>query len=227
MLDERRVSEVGAARSDDDVARRQRRTAEDQSRARQLVADAVRADRQLGIAADDAAAAEPQRQDVRHAEVRTDTADVDCHRCFTRKPVLEDADVRGRATDVDDRAIPLAGKEGGAAHRVRRARGERRHRVALGVVDAHERAVVLGEEDRRLELEFAQRGVEGVDDAQREVAQTRVDDRGVLALEQPRATDLVRETDGDSRELLLEQPSRFDLELRVHRREDGRNRDRS
>ena len=82
-----------------------------------------------------------------------------------------------------------------AAHRVGRARGERRDRISLGEVDAHQRAVVLAQVHRRLDPELRERGAERGDDVLGKVAQAGVHDRRVLALEQADPADLVRETD--------------------------------
>ena len=129
--------------------------------------------------------------------------------------MLEDPDVGGRAADVDDRAVCEAGEEGSAAHRVGRARREGRDRVALCVVDGHQRAVVLAQVDGRLDPELGETGVEGGDDLGRKLVQAGVHDRRVLTLEQADPADLVRERDRDARQLFRDDGGRFLLRLGV------------
>ena len=141
--------------------------------------------------------------------------------------MLQDADVGGRAADIDNCAVSLAGEKGCAAHRVRRTGGKGRHRVALRVVDAHERAVVLGEEDRRIQRKLGESGVECLDDPRGKLAEAGVHDRGVLSFQEAGAADLVREADLDPGQLPLEDRRRLFLELPVDRREDRGDGDRA
>ena len=73
-------------------------------------------DRRL-VAADEGAAAETEREDVRHAEVRPHAADVDRHGRLARKAVLQYAYIGCGAADVDDRTV-FAGPERSAAPRI-------------------------------------------------------------------------------------------------------------
>ena len=97
--------------------RSQHVAAEDQCAGGQLVADAVRPDLRRRATYGEKAAADPERQHVRHPKVRTNPADLDRDRCLARKAVLEDADVRGRAPDVDHCAVGQ-GPERNAAPRI-------------------------------------------------------------------------------------------------------------
>src|SRR4029453_11109732 len=129
--------------------------------------------------------------------------------------------------NIDNCTVSFAGEEGCAAHRVRRTGGEGCHWVTLCVVDAHERAVVLGEENRRIQLELGESGVEGLNDPRGKLAQAGVHDRRVLSFQETGAADLVREADLDLGQLPLEDPRRLLLELRVDRREDRGEGDRA
>ena len=113
------------------------------------------------------------------------------------------------------------GEEGRAAHRVGRAGRERRDRVALGVVDGHQRAVVLAQVDGRLDPKLGKTGMEGGDDLRSELVEAGVHDRRVLALEQTDPPDLVGERDRSARQLLPDDGSRLLLCLRVDGGEHG------
>ena len=83
----------------------------------------------------------------------------------------------------------------------------------------HQGAVVLADEERRFDLELAQRPTERRDDGEREVDQAGVHHRGVLALQQPNPPDLVGQRQADARDLLGEDFSGACLHFRGHGRE--------
>ncbi len=114
------------------------------------------------------------------------------------------ADIGGRAADVDDHRVLETGEEGRAAHRVGRTGGEGQHRVLLGEVGAHQRAVVLGDVERRRDAQVGDRLPESGDRLPRQWPQAGVEDRGILALEQPDAADVAGERDVRAGNLLLQ-----------------------
>ena len=137
-------------------------------------------------------AAQGDGDKVRHAEVGPHAADLDRDRGLAGKPVDEDADVGRCAADVNHGAVSDAGKESRTPDRVRWAARDGQDWVAHGVVEGHERPVVLAEEEPRIDSMLAQRPLEarrrgacGDDDG-------GVQDRRVFALQQAQTADLVR-----------------------------------
>jgi hypothetical protein len=193
----------------------------------QPVADAGRADarNRLGVL-DDAAAAERDRDEVRHPEVRTDPADFDGRAGLAREPVDEHADVGRRAAHICHESVRRAGQEGRAADAVRRAAADREHGVADGVVEGHQSPVVLGEEDHGLEVMRCERRLERSRDSARHRAERRVHDRRVLAFEQTDRPDLVAERDRQVAQLLADDVRGGRLMLVRDRGEHARHRDR-
>ena len=197
------------------------------ARGRQLVADAVRTDRRL-VAADVGAAAEAEREDVRHAEVRPHAADVDRDRRLARKAVLQHADVGGRAADVDHRAVVEAREEAprrassssarrrtsrpGSARRSRRSSACRRSgsgrpgaSIPSSASAARNAATICSASSRRQAFMI--------------VAFSR-SSRPIRPISCERLIDSARQLLAENRRGLL-------LHLGVHRREDGRDRDRA
>ena len=143
------VAEVGQAAADGDVGCSHDVAAEDYGLLRYLVADAVRSDGHAAVGpdADDGATAEADGDDVRHSEVRADTADGDGDAGFTGKAVLNHAEIGCCAADIDDDGVLQVGKIAGAADGIGRTAGNRQNRVAASMFHCHERAVVLTEID--------------------------------------------------------------------------------
>ena len=130
----------------------------------------------------------------------TSTATVACR----GKPLCSAPTSDGRAADVDDDRLGDAGEERGAANRIGRPAGEGEHRKPLGIGGVHQRAVVLGQEKPPLDAAGVERGAKRVDDELGEIAQARVHDRRVLALEQADAADVARQRDMHAGQRLLE-----------------------
>ena len=216
------VADVGIARSNRDVGRRELAAAEHERLARDPVADGTRPDADLAAFRDDqAAAAEADGDQVRHAEVRAHAADVDRDRRFARGAVDERADVGRRAADVHDQRLGGAGEVARAAHAVGRARGEGQHGIARDHVRVEQRAVVLAHIERSAQAEVGQRPPEGFDDPPRHRQQRRVHHGRVLALDQADAADVAGQRDERRGQLLLQDVGRFLLLRRVDGREHG------
>ena len=109
-----------------------------------------------------------------------------------------------------------------AAHAVRRPGREREDRVLLRELGAHQRSVVLADVEVGADAEVVERRAEGRDDRPRELAEARVQDRGVLALEQADAPDVAGERHVEVRDLFQQDLGRALLHLGGHRREDRR-----
>ena len=188
------VPDVRVSGGDRDVRGRDGRAAEDDRFRRQAVADRLGADVDFAaVAGHTRSAPERAHQQVGHAEVRAHPADVALDERLARESPGEDADVRGGTADVDHQRIFETGQEAGAPHAVGGPGGERQHRVAGDERVAHQRAVVLADEEGGVYVERCECGAEGVDHAAREVREARVQDRGVLALEETEAADGGRE----------------------------------
>ena len=119
----------------------------------------------------------------------------------------------------------VAGEERRPADAVGRAAADREDRVAEGLVQAHQRAVVLREERGR---------AAGARPASRCIAmatvaghpgQRAVQDRGVLALQQAQRADLVAERDVDLAQLPLDDLARPPVRAAVRRGENAGDRD--
>src|SRR5205823_6695226 len=108
-----------------------------------------------------AAAAEPEREEIGHAEERAYAADLDDVVRLAGETVAERTDVGGGAADVHHERVGQTRQERGAAHAVGRSRGERVDGVRLGDLGQHHGAVVLGEVQRRVDAAGAQRVGEG------------------------------------------------------------------
>ena len=98
------IANIQQSGGDRDIGRGQLRAAEDKRVLRQAVADAERADpcrRRIDMAA----AAEADRQQVRHAEQRAHAADLDDRIGLTRKAMAQMADIACCAADVHDHGV--------------------------------------------------------------------------------------------------------------------------
>ncbi len=175
---------------------------------------------------DHAAAADRDRHQVGHPEVRPDAADLRRGARLAREAVDEHSDVGRCATDVGDERVVGAAQERRAPDRVGRTRPDRQHRIAQRVVERHQRAVVLGEERRRAQTERLQRPVERSGDVRRHAHERRVEHGRVLTLDQAEGSDLMAERDVD---VVAEHPPRDllgrELVALGHRREHARDRD--
>ena len=105
------------------------------------------------------------------------------------------------------------------------AGGEGQHRIALDVGGAHQRAVVLADEEGRIDLERLQRVAKRAHDTCGKLNQSCVHHRRVLALDQPDAADLVGKCDLRLRVLGADNLGGPVLLRAVERREDRGNRD--
>src|SRR5690606_27770529 len=94
--------DVGAAARDGDVGGRQRVSAEDEGAIAETVSDTAGADRRGGSSANEAAAADAEREDVGKPEVRAHPADEGLTAALLGEAAADDADVGRRAADVDD-----------------------------------------------------------------------------------------------------------------------------
>ena len=162
--------------------------AEGQALAADAIAHGVGAD--LAVA-DDGAAAHGDGHDVRHAEVRADAADLHVLAGLAREAVDQHADVRGGAAHVDDDGVRPAGQVRGAAEAVRRAGADGENREPQRVLQGHQRAVVLGEEEVGADAAPVQGPLQRARHVPRHAQQGAVEDGGVLSLDQAQGADLV------------------------------------
>jgi hypothetical protein len=195
----------GPPGSDRAVGQRGRRPAEHQGLLRQQVADAARPDADAGRAGGHhGAPAEGDRDQVRHSEVGPDPADLDALSRLPRETVGQHADIGGGAADVGHQRIRHPGEERGAADAVGRAAADGQHRIAQGLVQAHQGAVVLREERHRPQAVRGQRVLHRTGHVAGHPGQGAVQDGGVLPLEQPDRADLVAERGVHVAELALD-----------------------
>ena len=194
------VAEVRTTGSDGCIRQSRGRTAEDERRLRQAVAHALGADVDGTVAApDDAAAAERDRNEIGHAEVRADAADLGRSRRLAREAVGKHADVGGGPADIGDDGVAHAGQVRRAANAVRRPAADRQNGMAERMAERHECPVVLGEECLRAQPVPGQRRGERVRDGPGDSDEGGVEHGRVLTLEQPDGADLVAERDVDVR----------------------------
>ena len=146
---------------------------------------------------------------------------------WARKALVQRADVGGGAADVDDDRLGDAGEEGCAANRIGRPAGEGKHGKPLGVGGVHQRPVVLGEIKLAPDAARVERGAKRVDDELGEIAQARVHDCRVLALEQAYAADVARQRDVHAGERSGKDFARFVFASCVDRTEHRGDRDRA
>src|SRR5690606_6607058 len=158
---------------------------------------------------------------VGHAEIGAYATNFYRYRGLAGEAFVQRADVRRGAADIDDDCILYAREEGGAAHRVGRARGEGEDREFLGELGIHQGAVVLGEVEAAPDAGLGDRLADGLDHVLREVAQAGVHDRRVLAFEQADAADIARQRDVDAGQGFGEDFAGLLLELAGHGGEDG------
>jgi hypothetical protein len=208
---------IDVACRDCDVCGRQRVTTEDQAARDQLIADGVRADAHGPVRAHETATTESKRVHVRHAEVGPHSANDNGKGGFTWEAVRQHADVRRRSANVDHHRFLYTGQKRRTAHAIRRTRGERQHRVLLGKVGAHQRAIVLADVERRVDMQTFERGAEGIDNALGEICEARIHDRCVLALQQANPTNFVRQCNEQPGHFLAEDFRGALLHVGIHR----------
>ena len=122
----------------------------------------------------------------------TSTTTVAC----ARKALVQRADVRRGAADVDHDRLLDAREKRRAADRIGRPGREGQHREAFGIGRRPSACRRSGVRKKgALTPHCGERLAERVDDELGEIAQARVHDRRVLALEQADAADLVRKRD--------------------------------
>ena len=188
-----------------DVSSCDSRATEDERLRRQPVPHRLRADPDLAaVLRHPRSTPEGTDQQIGHAEVRPHPADVALDEGLARESPRQHPDVRGGPADVDHERIVEPREETGAPHAVGGAGGERQHGIAGDERVAHQRAVVLADEERRLDAERRQRGAEGVHHPTRQVDQARVEDGRVLAFEETEAADGGREGDVGVREFVAD-----------------------
>jgi hypothetical protein len=221
---EHALAELGQAARHRHVARGERAAAEDQRLLVQPVAHAVRSDAFV-VGADARAAAESDAVDVGHAEIGAHAAHVHCRAGRAREALLQHADVAGGAADVDHDGVRLLREEGRAAHRVGRTRGHGEDREACRARRAHQRAVVLRQEEGRGDAGLRHGAGERVHDRVAEVAERRVEDGGVLAFEQAHAADFRRQRDAHARQRGAQHVCGVAFLRVVDQREHPRDRD--
>ena len=108
---------------------------------------------------------------------------------------------------------------------VGRAAADREHRVPQRLIQAHQRAVVLGEVRHRLQPVRGERLPHRPGDVAGHPGQGPVEDSGVLPLEQPDRADLVAERNVDLAELTLDHVGGLELMPRRDRSEHAGDRD--
>ena len=104
---------------DNNIRRGQRIAAKDQAFRGQAMTDRLRA-QGLAISADQAAAAEADRLNVRHAEIGPDATHLDHRIGFAREATLQHTNVRRGAANINDNGILQPGQQHGAAQGIGR-----------------------------------------------------------------------------------------------------------
>ena len=148
--------------------------------------------------AHDRAAAEANRNNVRHAEVRAHAANLHGKHALAREAVRQNAQVGGGTAHVDDHSVFQARQKRRAANGVRGAARNGENRVAHGVFGTHERAVVLAQVHLGVGDAFARkRRDEAFRRGFRNVDERRVQNGGVFALKQAHTADFARNGNGE------------------------------
>ena len=125
-----RVTNICSACGDNNVRGRQCVATKYQAVRNQSITDGTGSDR-LAIVHHQAATTQADRLNVRHAEIRPYAAHFDRNIRLTRKAILQYADIRGRAADVDHYRVIKIRQQAGAAQRIRRT-GRKSQRREFG-----------------------------------------------------------------------------------------------
>ena len=189
--------------------------------------------------ANDGAAAQADGNDVGHAEVGAHAADGHGNAALAREAGLQNAQVGGGAAHVNDDGVVHAAQVACAANGVRGAACDGENRVTASVIDGHERAVVLGQIHVGLgNATLGQALRKALGEALGNQVERRVQNGGVLALDQTHRADLARDGnayivaehlagDGGSSELVIvahasEHAANGDrVDLALHTLEEG------
>jgi len=222
----RRRAERRPAGRDRAVGQRGCRPAEDQRLLRQQVTDAARPDADITVITGyHRAAAERDRDQIRHPEVGPDAADRHPLRGFPREPVGQHSEVSGGAAHVRHQRVGDPGEERGAADAVGWAAPDREDRVTQGLIQAHQRAVVLREERHRPQAVGGERVPHRAGHIAGDPGQGAVEYRRVLPLDQPDRADLVAERGVHVAELALDHLGGQQFVTRRDRGEHAGDRD--
>ena len=191
VAEQSRVAHHGAASRHGAVRHRQDLATEHTRLLEQAIADALWPE--LARCTNDRAAAERDRDNIGHPEVRLHAAELDAKGRLARKALGQRADVRARPTDIDHQCVGQPRQDAGPTNRVGCAATDGQYRQGAGLLDAHQRAVVLCQVRGADNAVRRERVDKGIDHAPDDAAQRGVEDRRVLALEQPDAANLMAE----------------------------------
>ena len=139
-----RIADLDEAGRDRHIGRGHCAAAEDQRFSGQPIADTLRSDGER-VWFDKAAAAERDRQQIRHAEERAHAAHLDDRIGFARKTAAQLADIGRRAAHIDDHRVAEPRQKGSTAHRVGGTRGEAHDRQRGRGFGRHHRSIILGQ----------------------------------------------------------------------------------
>jgi hypothetical protein len=162
-------------------------------------------------------AAEPDGYQVGHPEQGSDAANMHDRVCLARKTLPKMAEIRGGAANVDHNRFFDSGEIGGPAHRVGGTGRKAVDRKRSGAGSLRDGAVVLGDEQRRRQPDPALGGLEAADSLLGKGDQRRVQDRGILPLEQADAAKKMRTGDRYARNFLAQDRRNGFLVGRVQR----------
>jgi len=185
------VAYPGDAGGNGDVGRSHGLATEDQPLLDQPVPDAFRSDRKR-VGMNEAAAAEPDRQQIRHAEQGAHAADLDDRVRLARKSAADLPDIRRCAADIDDHRVRQARKEGRAAHRIGRAAGEAHDRQCRRRCGLHHCAVVLRQVERSGDSAGRDSRDKAGDSRAGQIDQRGIEERCIFPLEETDAAEVVR-----------------------------------
>ena len=177
--------------------------------------------------ADDGAAAQTDRVDVRHAEIGTHAADGHRYTGFTRKARLNNAQIGGCPAHVDDDGIVQMAQVARAADGVCRAAGDGQNGIAACMLHGHEGAVVLGKIDLRVGDALLRKAVgKPLRESLGYLIERSIEYGGVFALNQAHGADLAGNGDVDVLpHHLAADFRRTPLMVRPHRGKDAGNGD--
>ena len=141
------------------------------------------------------AAAKRNRQHIGHPEQGADAANPDHVVGLAGKAGLQAADIAGGAANIQHNGVLDPRQEGGAAHAVGRTRGEAADRLVPGHLGAGNRAVVLGDIERRRNATVGNGFGESIGGVAGQFDQARIQQCRVLSLKQPDPPEPARQRD--------------------------------